>query len=918
MRKNLSLILLAVSAVLCGQEIMKNSSFDQKNIWQDAALSQPAGHFAGSQFTEDKTWNNCLKLELKKLAKGQVGAVLLIGKDGKKTGFAAKPETTYEFSFEAKGTVPGVTTAAMLYHNDEPAWKPGASKRVKTTLGNFRTPAEWTKFRGTFRTGSDTIRAALVLQFWAKGELVKKWKPGQYLLVDNISIRERKSAVTESAAEAQAPQDAPAVPAFLAGTPNTFGEGIPFEVRSEGGNAVVTATLPDSTPKKTVSANGSGIWADDVVEVFFSRGQVFRQFALASGGGRYSRDGQQELKDYSAWKGSVEGRTFTFEIPWKLIGFDPQPGTALKFNIGAQFGGKTHFLPPVTGNFHDVQRYPLLIFGPLEDYLKKQCPGAEQFASLPVPEAVGKMRAMKQAAALKKAGKAPFAAARFSPVHGFSMPLEITAENLLDPARTIELTALVNEHKVLPLAILNRTGKTETYRIVVRNTDPKDEIDRNGLDGGFDGITLREALSVKDSDAAGAGRIFDPLPKMNEAQTLTVEPGAVRLCWITFDCVKAGTFRGVIRIIPLGEPAQMKRYQYSGKMQDYPLTLKVLDHALKPLRAGGFWGASQISENFFRAHQDIAPGEIQISPWIFSSIRFDGQGNVTGRSDKLAERIRTWYGWFRNRPGSPKIKIVFAYSVYDTMVRANLPKNIPAHSPLCMKAFQNYLRAVAEVMREAGVPADEYAFELVDEPRGKYFERHLTLAKAAREALPNGIFFMTWAPKNFGYTPEMIRKFLPHVKHHLFHHLLLNDPEYQALFKEIRQSGGHYGHYVCSTSMREDLHRYYRLTGWKGARIGAEYYHVYILCEIPWGLPGPTNWKLAAHGGLLLRTGDNAIPTIRSEALREGYTDLRYLELLNDPDFTRKAVEKVMMNQHDPSVPEQIRAEVIRRLESGK
>lgn len=918
MKKNLFLTLLAMSAVVLGQEMLKNSSFDQKNIWQDASLSQPAGHFAGTQFTEDKTWNNCLKLELKKLAKGQVGAMLLIGKDGKKVGFAAKPETTYEFSFEAKGTVPGVTTAAMLYHNDEPAWKSGASKRVKTTLGAFRTPAEWTKFSGTFRTGSDTIRAALVIQFWAKGESAKKWKPGQYLLVDNISIKERKSAVTEPAAEAEAPQDAAAVPAFLADTPNTFGQDIPFKVRSEGDNAVVTATLPDSTPKKKISANGSGIWADDVVEIFFARGHVFRQFALASGGGRYSRDGQQERKDYSDWKGTVEGRTFTFEIPWKLIGFTPEPGTAVKFNIGAQFGGKTHFLPPVTGNLHDVQRYPLLIFGPLEDYLKKECPGAEQFALLSVPEAVGKMRAMKQAAALKKAGKAPFAAARFSPVHGFAQPLEITAEALLDPDRTIELTALVNEHKVLPLAILNRTGKTETYRIVVRNTDPKDEIDRNGLDGGFDGITLREALSVKDSDAAGAGRIFDPLPKMNEAQTLTVEPGAVRLCWITFDCRKAGTFRGVIRIIPLGEPAQMKRYHYSGKMQDYPLTLKVLDHALKPLRTDGFWGPSQVSENFFRAHQDIAPGEIMLSPWMFSSIRFDGQGNVTGRSDKLAERIRTWHGWFKNRRTSPKIKFVVAYSVYDTMVRANLPKNIPAHSPLCMKAFQNYLHAVAEVMREAGVPGDEYAFELVDEPRGKYFERHLTLAKAAREALPNGIFFMTWAPKNFGYTPEMIRKFLPYVKHHLFHYLLLNDPQYQTLFKEIRQSGGHYGHYVCSTSMREDLHRYYRLTGWKGARIGAEYYHVYILCEIPWGLPGPTNWKLASHGGLLLRTGDNAIPTIRSEALREGYTDLRYLELLNDPDFTREAIEKVMTNQHDPAVPEQIRAEVIRRLESGK
>ena len=85
------------------------------------------------------------------------------------------------------------------------------------------------------------------------------------------------------------------VPAFLTGTANTFGDGIPFEVRSEKGNAVVTVTLPGSKPKRKVVENGSQVWEDDVVEVFFSRNGIFRQFVLASGGGRYSGDGQKEL-----------------------------------------------------------------------------------------------------------------------------------------------------------------------------------------------------------------------------------------------------------------------------------------------------------------------------------------------------------------------------------------------------------------------------------------------------------------------------------------------------------------------------------------------------------------------------------------------------------------------------------------------
>ena len=916
MKKTFCFALLILAAVIFGQEILKNNSFDSQYLWQDVSLSQPAGHFEASKFTEDLTWNNCLKLELKQLNKGRVGAILLIGKDGKKTGFPVKPETTYEFSFEAKGTVPVAVSAALLFHNDDAWWKPGSSKRVKTTLDSFRVTPEWTRFKGSFRTADNTVRAALIIQLWANEKLAEKWNPGQYLLVDNLSVKERKQSMTVGA-EVRA-ENAEPVPAFLTGTANTFGDGIPFEVRSEKGNAVVTVTLPDSKPKRKVAENGSQVWEDDVVEVFFVRNGIFRQFVLASGGGRYSGDGQKELRNYADWKGTVSNRKFVFEIPWKMLDFTPDPGNALLFNIGAQFGGKAHFLPPLTRNFHDVTRYNLLIVDSLREYLKKQLPDSEKLSSLPVPEAVGRMRAMKQAAALKKIGNAAFIAARFSPVHGFFLPLEITEENILDPGKPIELTVLVNEHKVLPLAIMNRTGKTETYRIVVRNTNPKDEIDRNGLDGGFDGITLREALAVKDSDATVADRIFDPLPKMNEAQTLTVEPGAVRLCWISFDCDRPGKFQGVIRIIPLGEPAEVKRYHYSGKMRDYPLTLNVLNHSLKPLHGQGLWGVSSISENFFQEHQALAPGEIMISPWSFA-FRFDAQGNVTNRLPELTEKIRRWYAWYPKYHSNPKFKFVVAYSVYDNMVRAFLPKTIRPHSPECMIAFRNYLRAIAALMHDAGVSESEYCIELVDEPRGKYFEQHLQLAKTAREALPNGNFVMTWAPQNFGYTPEMIRKFIPYVDRHMFHHLLLRDEKYCAVIEEVKRTPGkYYGYYVCSTSMRENLHRYYRMVGWKGFQTGAQFYHVYVLCESPWGNPGAVNWKQAAQGGLFLRVGDTAIPTIRGEALREGYTDIRYLELLNDPDFSRQAVEKVMMNQHDPAVPEQIRTEVIRRLESGK
>ncbi len=440
----------------------------------------------------------------------------------------------------------------------------------------------------------------------------------------------------------------------------------------------------------------------------------------------------------------------------------------------------------------------------------------------------------------------------------------------------------------------------------------------NGLDGGFTGITLREALSVKDSDAPDAGRIFDPLPKMNEAQTISVAPGETGLVWITFDCTRPGTFSGLIRIIPLGEPAMVERNHYTGKMRDFKLTLNVLPYALKPLKEHGVWAPSYLSENLFRVHQELAPSELMLSPWIFR-FRFDEKGNVVNKLPELSSDIRSWYELFKKYNSNPKLKIAIGYSVYDVMVRAHLNKKIKPDSPECFNAFKNYLRACAAVMKEAGVPEAEYAFELFDEPNGKNFERDLNVAKAAREALPNANFIMTWAPHNFGYTPDMIRKFIPFVNYHLFHHLLLADPDFMKVIEEVKRTPDrHYGYYVCSTSMREPLHRYYRLIGWKGLRTDAEFYHIYTFCESSWGTPGAANWKAAAMGGLVLRCGDTAVPTIRYEAAREGLTDVRYLELLNEPEFSRKAAEEaVIKSPHDPSLPDRLRKEVIRRL-NGK
>jgi len=913
MKKICAIVFFVSGLFLSASECIKNGSFEDSEV-KDYFLSQGDKYVTESLYIENLTWNKCLRLELNELKNDEVGVNILFGKSEKKTGFIAKPDCTYEFSFEMKGTVPNAGACALLFHNEDPWWK--SNQRITTSLSSVKVAEEWTKYSGTFRTGSDTKRAAFSLQLWANKVLLERnsWKQGQFLLIDNISVRERSELF-----ETESPLDKKIdpIPVLLAPTTDTyFGERFPFAIDYDHEKITVCTTLPPSETKKSVSVNGKSVWADTVVEVFFgpaTEDRVLSQFVLASGGGRYMGNGMHELENYDDWTGKVSGQTYTFEIPWKTIGAASGPVRSIAFNIGAQFGGKAFYLPPLKKNFHDVQNYNLLIFGKLSDYLKEQFPGSEKFADLPASEAVVYMQQMKQAAQWEEFSKRPFLAARFPVTHGFSLPLEISKKELI--TEPIELTALVNEHKVLPFAIANRSKKSETYRIVVRNTDPKEEIDDNGLDHGFTSITLREALIVKDSDAPEAGRIFDPLPKMNEAQTLTIPSGEVGLVWISFDCTSPGSYTGLIRVIPLSEPALVKRHQYIGEMRDYPLSLNVLPYILEPVRAQGSWAKSYVTKSLFKLHQELAPSELMVCTWSLS-FRFDEKGNVINQLPDLAKKIRSWHGLFKQFDSNPKLKFAIGYSAYDIMVRAHLNKAIQADSPECVHAFKNYLRACDALMREAGVPEEEYAFELFDEPRGENFDRDLAVAKAAREALPTGNLLITWPPRNFAYTPDMIRQFMPYVNYHLFHHLLLPDPEFMKVIEEVKQTpGSHYGYYVCSTSMRESLHRYYRLVGWKGLQTAAEFYHIYTFCEGPWGTLGATNWKAAAKGGLALRAGDLAIPTIRSEAAREGFTDVQYLELLNDPEFIRKAVKEVVEEaSHDPRIPDQIRSKVIQRL----
>lgn len=924
-KKLLTLILVSLCVCSFSDELLRNGNFDN-SVHTDFFGSWLEGHIKASQFVEDLTWNKCLKLEIKNVPDGTVSGNAIFGKKDKLIGIPVKPDTLYTFSFEAKGTVPSFLARASLFY-DEGDWQENL-KIIQSSLGSAKLTGEWTRYEGTFLTDANTKRAALFITLWGDAKQQKdfSWEPGQFLLIDNISLKEKSSPLAigaETKLELVPVLFAPSLANKLEGE-------LPFSIKLGKEMIAVTVELPLGTPKTVVKTNGIEIWKDDVAELFFGplkSDRVLSQFCIASGGGRYMGNGQIELKNYDSWIGKVEDRTFTFKIPYKLLGYEEPPvdGMEIAFNLGVQAGGKVYSLPPVKGKFHDVTRYNLLIFGTLDDYLKRNCPPNEiaNLTRLAPGEAIGKMRQLKKQLALEKLGKMPFLLLRYPVTNGFSLPLDFSEKNLV--IEPIELRAAINEHKALPVAIINRTAKPETYRVVIHPNLGQSTVDFTGLTNNFPSgnITMREALRVKDSDASGAGSIFDPLPLMNQAQTITIAPGETGLIWLEFNCknVEPGKYFGAIRVIPLQEIAIVTRDKYKGEMRDYPLKLEVLPITLQPLTANGTW-CNHNSENSFTCYQALSPGPIMIDPWSIP-FRFDEKGNVINQLPELVKSLHNEYILFKKHNINSALKFIIGYSTYSIMVRAHLNKKINHDSPECYTAWRNYLKSIAELMKEAGINESEYGFELFDEPHGENFTRDLKVCRIAKETLPNANFYMTWAPHNYGYTPEMIRKFIPYVNHHLFHHLLLLDPTYMKVVEEVKSNPQtHYGFYSCSTSMRESLHRYYRLIGWKGFRTEAETYHVYIFCESPWGELGATNWKAAAEGGLTLRSGNDQIPTIRYEALREGFTDIQYMEALarkhKDPatqKFIHDATERVVVNNaHDSVEPDRVRAEIVKLL----
>jgi hypothetical protein len=154
-----------------------------------------------SLFSENLTWNKCGRLEVVATQKSDTGSDVInanawIGcnEAGTLPGFFVRPNTTYTFSIDLRGTPKRVRVAARTWSQDD-VWM-GAETRL-TTVSMTSIGEGWATYRGTFKTGPYDVRAALCVQMWSDTQYPKadQYKVGDWVMFDNVSVYDRQGDI---------------------------------------------------------------------------------------------------------------------------------------------------------------------------------------------------------------------------------------------------------------------------------------------------------------------------------------------------------------------------------------------------------------------------------------------------------------------------------------------------------------------------------------------------------------------------------------------------------------------------------------------------------------------------------------------------------------------------------------------------
>lgn len=946
MKKVLLLFLyFCLSFALHAENLIKDFDCSKEPMSDEFAVLEGFGKGKLSHFIEKYSWNRCLKFEIvdfyTKNGKRSCNTAIRIGGNNKTYGFVCKPDTTYKFSFELKGTARRVMVPFCEWFKDGNGYSSRRKKR--TSAHNIVPQTEWTTYNGTFKTSKDAKRAALLIQFWGdESRNDFREAKGQYVLIDKIKIEEVKAnivsagkkTVDTSAFGKLAEVKAAAIgnaqnPAVL----NNFRdllENKPARYNSvvkiwhDSKNICFDLDFQGVKPKAEYSGqNGNNIWLDDMAELFFkSSNDKIIHFAVSAGGGKWSN----AVSANNSWTSSVKtlanGWQAQIKIPLSLIGYSapPKKGDFLNFNIGRQYAapGKYPDKPDFTkGNrrggiymydnsswvFGYRKGFGILFFDSAEPFIKNNLAKitSPELVKLKssidtnnVSDAMAKLKFLQEQDRFLKLSKQKFIIAQIAPESDPVIPF--LPSELNEPQEKFKVRSAVNEHAPLVLALANMTNKMEEYRVVLHSGyfcgEP--QIERHYLrfdlkqdDGTLfpaSKITVRRGVRGRDSDVEKAQERYDILAKVNEVSTIPVPPQESGLVWITFDChdVKPGIYKGFVSVVPLSSN-RFKNFKYT---PDGPAINDTLTKEI--------------------------PVELEVLPFALEDNAMPLNGYRTMFRQDHADFMRNYnYCMYMITPWH----FHFKFDQDGKIIEEKLRSYLEPHIRLTSKNLRRFSDGVRHVMLAYGAydifrrvhcvknkiqyntPRYWKAWEEWCIAVDKIFARNGISRNDYTVEVVDEPFPDKFTAAELKKACEIMKKAVPGVhltitsgsKYYvdalkdtvdswIFSHFDIYNKEKGEKAAYFRTlKGKNWSVYCCVTDIRQNLYSYYRLQAWKSFDINSDYVSIYQFFAQNGGMDFR---RMAKDGELAYETSSTLVPTVRLENLRIGIDDVRYMRLL--------------------------------------
>lgn len=974
MKKILSLWIVLLLGGLTAENLIRDPEFD-RNVTAECHADANPGVLKRHQFTEDLTWNKCLRLEVLKYyrknkdAGESYYARILIGGVPKKHGFAVYPNTIYKFSLELKGDIPAknISLNGTEWNGDD-YWKDRKKLKLSGDI-KIEPSGDWRIYNGTFQTGADARTAAIGLTVWGESKYKNLPPIGGFIMIDKVKV-EKQSGLLDAAVQTRAPKMmykvAPAGQDMDGFVDYRSGAGAhcktSFRAECAEDELVLTIRCFDddmSKVRKNITGDGGEVWKDDVVEVFFDPvkpDRVLTQLVVAAGGGRWMGLGNGEVKQYDQWRAEVtqgaDHWDVVMRIPYRLMGWEKRPpaGTAIGFNIGRQ-RPETKELSSWSfahGDFQDRNSFGKLLLGSGADWRKQAAAGLKAGTAAPLllakidewekrmaplEEAFAEYEILADDVAMDGLGKRVFAIVAVPPTQDPTVP--VLPGGLSQIPRNFSVRAAVNEFKPLPLAVTNLTGETEEYRVFVGGLGAHGS-ESPGLTG--EGGTLFPAgkiqllrgIRVKDGEDGKNNRRIDPLVKMDVSGTITVPPRDSGLVWMIFDTsgVKPGTYRGYVRVIPLSENLtenDWAKLKFTGKYQDIPLELEVLPFELDKAPAVPFFMFQPPrNEEFFKTMIEYGIDVFPINPWRIKA-EFADDGTLRSSDTESAEKqIADLKKWAAAYGVTDKIRISICYSAYLIFRDVYAKKRFKYGTPEWRRAWSGYVGVMRDLMAKSGIAPERYNVEVWDEPKVEDSEELLAACRVMHETAPRMNQMLVLA--SWTFPVSYLEQLVPFVRvWNFWRDRYLGNPEYRAFIEQLRKKNKELSFYACSTSMRLDLYRYYRCHAWFGLLHNLDMISMYHLIDAPRGNYGINSWRAVTRGGVLYLSNEKPVSSVRMECLRIGINDMKYMKKLAEllqqkpshpaaPEarrFLDSASARLFENIHDQEYAERLREQAI-------